>query len=851
MDGTTSLNAVLAHSVDVSTVLATRRSAGILGWVLCDVVGKAPGFWNTALESTGHLELVGEVRGLKMHQDHPWAALEPMLAQLVTARMPGGRPVAGAVEAAASGAEKRSIQGAQRLLRAREGKGTAVVIVKNPEFLDEASAEALARLAQSGDLKLFIQVSAPSSLPAKWRRFLEAGGLVRCPEGQLQVRDASWVISEIVGYPVTSLGAVAMHQITAGQSSQIDLLLENTDPAALKTALLTGQMSNLPLIDRFSFLLRSRSSELNGNGRTLMGLCALRGHLLLKEAYRALGRADVDRVLGTGLAKRGRCCGQQIISASSPMLARHWSGNLSGFELVDLENIAADLESCCTIGLPQAIAGSLGSAFGAGTRKMIDALNAACESHFYDSAESVSAGLRRSWPRIGDLELRREAVVAVARFGYASQGPHAALRELNRAAQLDPGIWDDIAISRLLVRICLETGRLLPTLQRVASRRGLPVPQRRDDPVMLELLPADMLTRNLRLAFQATGAGNLRKAISYLAAGLKNCTAGKCTPSSNTHALRGTFLSATGVCLAMGGYTRGWEILQDYLAREPRPWQARSNPALELASGLRQLHQGKIATGELTVARAAVIASILQTESVQGLALDVESGLNRIQTIYASGFSQGSAVGYITDGRNAIEYVGMIALMRDPVMQQRLLEISAGYNDPRARTFTVAASAQLGIMDPIVAIDELLGMGQQFHAAWVADGVILSHAWAVAGYQASSPEIREVSDDPMAVVQVLLGTLDSAPVPGLDSPLISRLWLFDEESLPALPFLGHELRAREMTTREAEILGLARQGMKNRQIAKELTLSIRTVEGHMASILSKKDLKRREDLLVT
>lgn len=850
MDGTMNLNAVLAQSVDASRVLAARRTAGILGWVLCDVVGKAPGFWKTALESTEHLELVGEVRGLKMYQDHAFAALEPMFAQLATVRMPDGGPVTDAVAAAVSGDTKRSINHAQRLLRAREGNRTAVLIVKNPEFLDVASAETLARLAQSADLKLFIQVSTASSLPAKWRRFLEAGSLVHCPEGALQVKDATRVISEVVGYPVTTLGAVAVQQITAGQVSQIDLLLENADPVVLQTALLTGQMGNLPLIDRFSFLLRSRSSELSGNGRTLMGLCALRGHILLKEAYRALGRADVERVLGTGLAKRERCCGQQIISAASPMLARHWSANLSDFELVGIENIATDLETCCAIGMPQAIAGSLSSGFGVGAREMIDALNVACDAHSYHSAESVSAGLRKSLPRIVDLELRREAVVAVAKFGYASQGPHAALRELNRAAQLDPEIWEDIAISRLLVTICLETGRLLPTLQRVATRRGLPVPQRRDDPVMLELLPADMLTRHLRLAFQAASAGNMRKAIAYLAGGLKKCTAGENILSSNTHALRGTFLNATGVCLAMGGYTQGWELLQDYLVREPQPWQARSNPALELASGLHQLHQGKMATGEHTVARAAVIAGMLQTESVQGLASDVESGVNRIQAIYDGEFSKGSAMGYISDGRNAIEYAGLYALMRDPEMQQQLLEISTGYNDPRARTFTVAASVQLGLMDPIAAIDELVGIGQKFYAAWVADGVILAHAWAASGYQETSPEILE-ADDHMAVVQVLLGALGSASVPGLDSSLISRLWLFDKESLPSLPFLAHELRARAMTARETEIIALARQGMKNRQIAMELTLSIRTVEGHIASILSKMNLSRREDLLVT
>lgn len=849
MDAKARLNAVLAQSVDLDTVFDSRRVAGILGWVLCDVVGKAADFWNAAVESSAHLEMVGEVCGLKMYRDHPCAALEPLLAQLATTQRADGSSENGAVAAAVSGDDLASFHQAQRLLRRRRGTATAVILVKDPEFLDDASAHALARLAQSGDLKLFIQVNTAASLPAKWRRFLEAGSLLRCPEGSVPVKDATQMLANVVGYPVTMLGAMAMHQITAGQSSQLDLLLENTAPAAIKTALLTGQTGNLPLVERFSFLLRSRCSELSQERRTLMGLCALRGHVLLQEAYRLFGRAEADGLLGTGLARRERCCGQQIISAGSPMLARHWSANLSGFELVGLENLATGLESCCTIGLPQALAGSLRSGLEAGEREMIDALNIACESHFSHSGETVSDALRRSLPRIAQPLVRREAVVALARFGYTSQGPHAALRELNRAAQLDPGLWEDVSVSRLLVAICLETGRLLPTLQRVAKARGLTVPQRRDDAAVLDLLSGDTLSRHLRLGFEAAGDGNMRKATAHMVAGLRESTAEE--QSSNSQILRGTFLSATGLCLVMGGYARGWELLQEYLAKEPQPWQARSNPALELARGLRELHQGKIATGEITVARAAVIAGMLQAESVHGLALDVESGLNRIQTIYAGGFSKGSAVGYMTDGRNALEYVGLLALMRDPVMQQRLLEISTGYNDPRARTLTLTASVQLGLMDPIPVIDELMALKQEFHAAWVLDGVILAKAWEATGYQVDSKEIREASGDPMAVVKVLLAALGSAPVPGLDSSLISRLWFFDEESLSKLPFLAHELRARTMTAREAEIISLAQQGMKNRQIATELTLSVRTVEGHIASILSKKDLDRREDLLVT
>ena len=53
----------------------------------------------------------------------------------------------------------------------------------------------------------------------------------------------------------------------------------------------------------------------------------------------------------------------------------------------------------------------------------------------------------------------------------------------------------------------------------------------------------------------------------------------------------------------------------------------------------------------------------------------------------------------------------------------------------------------------------------------------------------------------------------------------------------------------ELTPREREVMGYILRGYTNRQIAESLYISIRTVEGHRASIFSKLGLKNRVELV--
>jgi len=62
-------------------------------------------------------------------------------------------------------------------------------------------------------------------------------------------------------------------------------------------------------------------------------------------------------------------------------------------------------------------------------------------------------------------------------------------------------------------------------------------------------------------------------------------------------------------------------------------------------------------------------------------------------------------------------------------------------------------------------------------------------------------------------------------------------------SLPA------PLAERGVTAREAEVLSLLGDGLSNNEIAERLYVSVRTVETHVSSLLTKLDAKGRGQLI--
>jgi NarL family two-component system response regulator LiaR len=64
------------------------------------------------------------------------------------------------------------------------------------------------------------------------------------------------------------------------------------------------------------------------------------------------------------------------------------------------------------------------------------------------------------------------------------------------------------------------------------------------------------------------------------------------------------------------------------------------------------------------------------------------------------------------------------------------------------------------------------------------------------------------------------------------------------------PGNGQDQRFEDLTNRELEVARLVAQGLSNREIAQQLTISHRTVKTHVSNILSKLDLSDRTQLAI-
>src|SRR5215472_3629880 len=136
-----------------------------------------------------------------------------------------------------------------------------------------------------------------------------------------------------------------------------------------------------------------------------------------------------------------------------------------------------------------------------------------------------------------------------------------------------------------------------------------------------------------------------------------------------------------------------------------------------------------------------------------------------------------------------------------------------------------AGDAQLG---PLVA-------WYRHYGRRIAAEAALTDGWGapVAWLREAAPYFEARGDDKIAMA--CRGLLREAGVP------VPRLRAGD-------PVVPERLRALGVTGREADVLRLVAQGLANREIARELVLSPRTVEKHVASLLVKTGLHRRTQL---
>lgn len=122
------------------------------------------------------------------------------------------------------------------------------------------------------------------------------------------------------------------------------------------------------------------------------------------------------------------------------------------------------------------------------------------------------------------------------------------------------------------------------------------------------------------------------------------------------------------------------------------------------------------------------------------------------------------------------------------------------------------------------------------------DGAVIACAEAgIAGYVPRTASMREAIDRIAAVARG-----EAHCPPRIVSSLLRRIAGLAAER----PYAGNGGAPACLTTREAEILALLKQGMSNKMISRRLGIELATVKNHVHSVFGKLGLRRRAEVAV-
>lgn len=96
-------------------------------------------------------------------------------------------------------------------------------------------------------------------------------------------------------------------------------------------------------------------------------------------------------------------------------------------------------------------------------------------------------------------------------------------------------------------------------------------------------------------------------------------------------------------------------------------------------------------------------------------------------------------------------------------------------------------------------------------------------------------------------VLAALETLDGLGATPLATAVRARLRALGMARVPRGPLDQTRANPAGLTTRQVDVLRLLSQGYTNTQIARELVVSVRTVDSHVAAVLSKLGASDRRD----
>ncbi|MHA7154653.1 LuxR C-terminal-related transcriptional regulator [Arthrobacter sp. TMN-50] len=840
--------------------LVTSRSGGLLlttstvfggDFLLTRILASADPFYTVS------------VQGTESFSGLPYAPLAPLLQDSPDIDFNSEMEVLAAVR--------------DRIQRLTAGK-SCVVVVRGPEHLDTASIAVLTRLAESPTIGLLIRCGPRSQLPLDLELFLADGfiGEVLIPElGAAEVRE---YFSSILGGTLPVLSSTLVCEVIGG--SPVLLEMVSRDGALEDLIQLRDGVWILPrelrLTEQVAERIFSLIADYGPKEKDVLLTVALAHQIPVEVAVELWGVDPVNALLLEGALSRKEDAGQVWLRATPPILGAAIRQRVEPFRSRRLwENVREHLTGLTNApGIIHRVMWKLSVGVAVDDTEVLDAATIANRLDQPDTAESLlrllpsditadqpglaaAAELQRAraefydgrtdlaLPRLRRLvlsDLEPEIMTSVVHFTFqinlaTGMGASALTHAVRRRVEVDPGgsAYESALITRLgrdLQHLAAGTIPELPVVETVG------VPHDPREALTWHLVAGELQYRRGDLA---AAARELELALDFVLAH---------EPLRN-HG--GYILVRLMFLLAGGGFWEDLTALQARVTDGRAPWVKRFIGFWELIEGLKALRRGR-PLGALAHFRTAIV--VLRERDIKRF-----RPLATALAAYTSWLiGDPSLKNYVAEYRR-LTYLGpperrmlaaaYMAVVGEPdglssrqltpetheaANPQIRAELSvlkvqageagaidaailrtAGLADPRAQGLHAVLSALSGgnPVDLVAAAELCLDRGQELLVP-VCLGVLLTQS-----QRSNSQVVRSASK--------VLAQLD---------PELQRLH-------PQLAALRHATR---LTPREATIAADLAAGKTAKQVAKELGVSIRTVDGHVESILTKLGLSSRRDI---
>ncbi|MHA7275564.1 helix-turn-helix transcriptional regulator [Arthrobacter sp. HLT1-21] len=764
-----------------------------------------------------------------------------------------------------------------RIQRLSEGK-SCVVVVRGPEHLDTASIAVLTRLAESPTIGLLIRCGPRSQLPLDLELSLADGFIEEVMIPVLGPADIKGYFASILGATLPMLSSILVRDAIGGSPVLLELVTRDRDLEDL-IHLRDGVWilpRELRLTDRIAERIFSLIADYGPEETDVLLTVALAHQIPVDVAVELWGAEPINALLLEGALSHAEDAGQIWLRAAPPILGAAIRQRVEPFRSRRLwDNVHEHLTDLTnTPGIILRVMWRLSVGVAVDDTEVLTAAAMANRLDQPDTADfllhllpsdvatdpaglAAAAELQRAraefydgrtdlaLPRLRRLvlsDLEPEIMTSVVHFTFqinlaTGMGASALTQAVRRRAEVDPA--GDTFESSLITRLGRELQQLAAgTVPERPVVEVVGVPNETREAVCWHLVAGELQYRRGDLSAAAEELG-LALDLVLIHEPLRN--------------YGGYILVRLMLLLAGGGYWEDLAALQAKVADGRAPWVKRFIGFWELIEGLTALRRGRPLSALTHFGTAVVVLRERDIKRFRPLATALAAytswliGDARLGN-YVAEYRRLTHLGPPERRMLAEAYMAVVGDSAGSSTRQPTTVTPEAAN-PQIRAELSVLEVQAGVAGAIdVAIAQTAGLadpraqGLQAVLSALAGG---SAADLVAAAELCLDRGQEL------LVPVCLGVL-LTQTPGSKGKVVRSasklLALLDPELQRLHPQLAALRQATRLTPRETTIAADIAAGKTAKQIAKELGVSIRTVDGHVESILTKLGLPSRKDI---